>query len=794
MADNSHGPANRPHMTANPASSPVLPIAKETPYKSRTTDLSKYREGVLDGRRDAVIEDLGNMVPEVDLHWFFENLLPPLPNGLNIQAVVNQLQECGTITEAGWAGFSMDPKVERRHEHIVFARLAPIFQAIIDTVIKLHPSLQQTFTLLLQPKRLPVSERGRSSKPDNCWVSMEDAENIKKDPSRFYTWYSIASPAEDKRLAESSREERNKNVAQIIYNLQQIMSLDPCRRFTFGKTMQNRHMRVWFACRGYVLTTKPCDFLKDYNRLVHLFIAFAFSSRQGLGWDPTMTCINPQFSPSEPRKRRVYGIEVRNDKGEVKTFKTVRILADYAADSTVSRATRVWLVEDDEGVEHVLKDVWLDTDRHPEHEIRAQMLADVLKECGPEDYATLQKHLLTPYIGGRVYVEGVVDTTDGIMRNGEMPQLSPGSIFILKLEKTLNPLSQSRDPASAGTYTRSLTGTGKGLSKSRKSRMKSQATTTLQSLPVLRHKYHYRIVFIEHGQTLFEEKSLLNVYITLTSILTALYIIHRSGWVHRDISCGNVYFYDKDDPRGILGDLEYARRCESTEAHQLRTGTLDFMASEVILQRWDHLPLPPEDDGGDFPQPSAFAYNPLHDLESCWWLLVYILLHNDDTANVQADPDALILRHNVTMKLFTRRPDTSWRGNFMRNPGIINVQTIGLSSSLAPAVRTVSRMAGRLVRAFTMAEQPYTSVTVGNTILKEMVYDMILPLINEDSPTRAEIRNIHLQTIPRVVVTGEKRKAEEEDAGVGEGLEDEQGPKFKKSRTQTSSITDPFSA
>ncbi|KAJ3743586.1 hypothetical protein DFH05DRAFT_1525854 [Lentinula detonsa] len=677
------------------------------------------------------------MVPEVDLDWFFENLLPPLPKGLDISTVIKQLEELGAITENGWTGFSCDPKAERRHEDILFAQLGPVFQAILDAK---EGVVQSPITVGFRWKILKTSRRTQLAS--------------------MYTCYTIAGPAED------TREQRDK----IIYNLQQIMSLDPCRRFTFSTTMQNRQMRVWFACRGVVLTTKACDFLKDHHRLVHLFISFAFSSRKDFGWDPTIICIDPEFSSLDRRKRRVYEIEVRNDTGEAKFYKTVRILADYAADSTVSRATRaIWLVEDDKGDQYVLKDVWLDMDRLPEHEIRTQLLDDVLKECGPDDQATLKRHLLTPHICGKVFVDGVIDTTDGMMRK-EVLQLSHASVFPLKLESIANPLRQSCDPASASVVTHSHS--------NRKSQTKPP-TAILQQTLSFRHKYHYRIVFAEHGHTLFEEKSLWNVYIILTDLLTALHIIHRSGWVHRDISCGNVYSYDKDHPRGILGDLEYARRCDATEIHQLRTGTLDFMASEVISQSWDYLPIPPEDDDEDDIQPAPFAYNPLHDLESCWWLLVYILFHNEDASNVLSDPNCISQRQNLINSLFTRRPDTTWRSKFMRNYKAISIKHTGLSPSLAPAVRTISLMANRLIRAFAMAEEPYTSVTIRNTFLKEKVYDKILPLVNEDSPTRVEIQDIRLQLISKPV-TGEKRKAEEE--GGGEGVEGEQAPKYKKSR------------
>lgn len=37
------------------------------------------------------------------------------------------------------------------------------------------------------------------------------------------------------------------------------MTVDPRRRFTFGFSVQNRQMRLWFACRGVVLVTKTFD-------------------------------------------------------------------------------------------------------------------------------------------------------------------------------------------------------------------------------------------------------------------------------------------------------------------------------------------------------------------------------------------------------------------------------------------------------------------------------------------------------------------------------------------------------
>ena len=48
--------------------------------------------------------------------------------------------------------------------------------------------------------------------------------------------------------------------------------------------------------------------------------------------------------------------------------------------------------------------------------------------------------------------------------------------------------------------------------------------------------------------------------------LPALTLLFCAGWVHRDISCGNVLLWKDTDgrPHGKLGDLEYAKRFPST--------------------------------------------------------------------------------------------------------------------------------------------------------------------------------------------------------------------------------------
>ena len=51
------------------------------------------------------------------------------------------------------------------------------------------------------------------------------------------------------------------------------------------------------------------------------------------------------------------------------------------------------------------------------------------------------------------------------------------------------------------------------------------------------------------------------IFQSLLLFVKALRCIHKAGWVHRDLSIGNVYLY-KDpvtqEKKGIIGDFEYA--------------------------------------------------------------------------------------------------------------------------------------------------------------------------------------------------------------------------------------------
>ena len=56
--------------------------------------------------------------------------------------------------------------------------------------------------------------------------------------------------------------------------------------------------------------------------------------------------------------------------------------------------------------------------------------------------------------------------------------------------------------------------------------------------------------------------------------LPALQLLRKLGWVHRDVSIGNILSYDG---HAKLADLEYAKKMGDLKSHEMRT------ASEFLI-------------------------------------------------------------------------------------------------------------------------------------------------------------------------------------------------------------------
>ncbi|TEB24225.1 hypothetical protein FA13DRAFT_1797448 [Coprinellus micaceus] len=157
-------------------------------------------------------------------------------------------------------------------------------------------------------------------------------------------------------------------------------------------------------------------------------------------------------------------------------------------------------------------------------------------------------------------------------------------------------------------------------------------------------KQRYFLIYDEVCSDLDQDgvTSLQDVFVGLRGCLIALMLLFCAGWVHRDVSCGNVLPWR--DPQGNLhgklGDLEYAKKFPSASD----STALDPKIAMAIIKRQRREPdlgllfghrrgdeAEKKEEGRPPPskpeqrQRDNVQHHFAHDLESLWWIAVWAI-------------------------------------------------------------------------------------------------------------------------------------------------------------------------
>ncbi|KAI0086804.1 hypothetical protein BDY19DRAFT_1074371 [Irpex rosettiformis] len=619
----------------------------------------------LDDCRNSFMKDVALSVPLVPLSYFKDHLLPPLHDQLDISAIVDRLWKAKDIykpdAEDGstetpkkrWTLFPADPVASKKFkEDAVFSPFAQLANVVAKQAKSLFyelgvdPAPEQTVTFLCNPTMTPEStNRHNSSKPDSYGVLVErsvDTGDEKKAPH----WDDIVVPGEKKKRSRAA--DFNDNSAKLLWSLHHAMRETVYRRFIFGYTIENTQMRLWFCSRSNIIVSDTFNFITDHETLVHFFLSIMFAPLSRLGYDPTIGVAKR----TKDQKTTKYSINVRGQDGREATYITDEVVANISAEALQGRATRVWRGKKADANGHsighnmVIKDCWIDTSREREGDILASILEAAKKSPNPKHLPRIKEHFLTVVQHGDVFIDGEQDNTCSVLRGGvEFPEPKK----FLDLQCSSKNREVIKPPVGLVTV--------------------DQATVDwLRNLRLYQDKFHYRIVFDseEDCDPIDKLTSGRKIWYALGGALIGLGVLHQLGFVHRDISAGNVLV-----GRGIAGskggtgkivDLEFCKHVDNNKpAHQGRTGTRYFIPVEVESKRYmfgptlgtaatdpehdfaDTSKLMDEDD--DHPRSAtpdmdtqssdsysapmeapAIVYNPLHDLESLWWLAVYLVL------------------------------------------------------------------------------------------------------------------------------------------------------------------------
>ncbi|KAK2459542.1 hypothetical protein APHAL10511_008448 [Amanita phalloides] len=560
----------------------------DTELEHSFTQHPEYRTGNLSKDRDAVLDDFPS-IPEIDVKTFIQSFLPPLPLGVDIQSIFRSLSRSRRICRGQggffWDVFATEPAKSAVAEGAEFDKLMEIHNAMVETAAMPEP--MQTVKFCLNPNKVPFSNRTHDTRPDAYMILRRSPRIGSCDKDR---WENLAVTMEFKKANNDPA--RIDNMKKQVFSMWQLMTYDPCRRFTFGLTIENTDVRLWFCSRSMLAVSKRFGLNAYPIHLIHAFLSFTYASKADLGWDETM---EPKIIGGEKR----YEIKVSGN-----TYETQgKPLSDFVAHSIVGRATRVYKVkklQDNTGKTYVLKDVWLAKGRRPEHTIRDEILEDIKSVLGENDKNIVEKHLFTPVHHCIVQVKtedkGWVDddTHDVILRKAEFSTTDRIHIHPpINLNHVVTSIGQTPH-LSEYVVTRAPKPDHKDIT----------------------HRYHYRIVYEELADPLFDLNQVSLIFHLFYELVQVLHIFHRAGWIHRDLSAGNVFLYQNECLK--LGDLEFAKKMSKDGEHDVRTGTLGFMAFEVERQEYLYLP-------NNLKISEFFYHNSLHELESVWWLATWCL-------------------------------------------------------------------------------------------------------------------------------------------------------------------------
>ena len=301
--------------------------------------------------------------------------------------------------------------------------------------------------------------------------------------------------------------------------------------------------------------------------VTYLFCSLAFANDVELGWDPTI-------------QRVLVGKEIQYDitfKSPPSVYRTVKILVDFGADALTGRGTRIFKAYDtkksspteDDYV--AIKDAWRDHDRLREDEILGTIFVAIAESNNPDEVEDARKYFLTVLQAEDVKIDDKTDDTLKMFHDCQVPDDCPW--WDVSPEK--DPSRRSHFPSAGHIPTAPL--------------IRAHRNIEVGNINIC-HKIHFRVVFAELGTPIFDLKLLGDVLETLehalkglpslfflfyspfTDSCAGLRFMHLAGWVHRDISAGNVLRCGR---QGKIVDLEYAKALDSTgESHDVRTVSL----------------------------------------------------------------------------------------------------------------------------------------------------------------------------------------------------------------------------
>ncbi|THH28515.1 hypothetical protein EUX98_g5678 [Antrodiella citrinella] len=521
-------------------------------------------------QRNDIMHTLPSSLPEVEVPYFLENALPKIVDSDTLQVVMPKLQPF--IVEGRWNWYKDDPSRMSGLEDDVYRYVATISEEVLRAA---------TETVWAQKK---VTARAQW-RPRN--VDKSDGENVgyKHDTNQLLT--------ETRGVG---------NIGELDK-----YTVDSVTNFEFKYAMQKTSIRYSFSCDFLTLSY---DGVQDQQSFVHFILATSLATHEQLGYDPTVQRL------LLPNGELAFDYIVGDHR-----YRTTKAIVTCPAHRLLGRATRVWRVREIDDAEkyiseeRVLKDYWITEDCKTEKEIQTAIIdaAEIARsDCQRED---LEKYFMIILSDDQVQINDVPDTsTHYLSATGE-----DVDEFLLQLAENgyARPGPLTRDffnarRADDDTFLTPASSPG--------------GCSVIHAAIIYQPCKHRRLVFKEVGTPLHDITNHKVLFRCLSQGLQGLNVMYDAGYVHRDISTGNLLMCKVgNDYICKISDLEYAHPylvpLERETPRMEKTGTPAFMAVEIQSKMLNFVKY-----GPDYSEVADnVIHNYVHDAESIWWISLHAL-------------------------------------------------------------------------------------------------------------------------------------------------------------------------
>ncbi|EAU89793.1 other/FunK1 protein kinase [Coprinopsis cinerea okayama7 len=368
--------------------------------------------------------------------------------------------------------------------------------------------------------------------------------------------------------------------SDIVERVVATMNDDARRTFIYGITIHREQVTVGRFSRSHVIHSRPFTLTESADMLIRVITALLTATDEQLGYDPLVTRL--------PDNSYVYQLPPEEGGSNPLFYHSLELLSHYPSTSLGDRTARIWravqvLSPDNRRrvagtPDRVLKDVWVDAEMRTEAEIQEDLFRDI---------------------------KAVTTDVDWRKR----------PIFQDFLERDVESLAEALQGDNFKRYFSCIV--AKYVAQ-----LDTRATSTTS--PSKRRCF---FVYESVCTPLHDISTFGEVIDILKQCVIALRLMFCAGWVHRDISTGNILSTRSGSGQRWqvkLSDLEYSKKFPDTshpeDEHMM--GTPFFMPCEIQMER--HVfPINPERERSQRYPKRPVVYGYQHDLESIWWIILW---------------------------------------------------------------------------------------------------------------------------------------------------------------------------